>query len=362
MSDARALSAAKTESDVLRRLRAELSEAEFGQRMRLDLGKYIHSTNALDLLVKHKTHLWEYGVLLRMNDEAWFMDGLDFLITNFNRAKTADPQGTLEAIAGRFSDIHHAIERGSEAFHLEDLSQKSRNLFVRAAFRQIGDVLEGVLLPYVRQVHAILLRLPGCPLKQSSNSSSFGSLVSDLLAFPELQRVYREATSGLPIHQWRNVAQHSKYRYDGTLGKVVCRVGSGVNETDVFLSFEEFVCGLNAIGRMCDLHKIAMGFFAADNLERLASRVKVDPLSDHTVASSIMTACQTEGFEVVSLRTEEIPWKLNLNVPNGKTRSDCERLLGTVATYTSMRADLSLAFELRGAVGAKPLKGIIKKA
>jgi len=356
------VSAAAREAASVRELYTQLSQVEFDQRMQTDLRPFFHNESALKTLVQMKTHLWEYGVILDMQPALWFSNGLSFLIKQFNKAKECDKSAVQRSLAFWFPHLQSALARYTEAFHLENLDcTMPPHLLTRSAFRQLGDILEGCMLPFIRQVHSLFVVVGDNGLHHDAVQGTFGNLVSDLCTIPQAKIFYQDLLHGVPIHQWRNIAQHSSYECDQQHRQLTCTYGPRHNLKTLTLSIAEFMDVLQQTDRIFALHKIAVGFFTADNLDLLKSLQPFLTITKDTLAGILLSLFETHAFEVNQFDISGDQWAITLKDLRGRSKQEVKELLNHAARFTTFRSDVGLRFEVQAPDGHSLVRGEIRK-
>ena len=361
MNTDRVISAVVLEAASVRKLRERLSPAEFNQRVRDELHPYFRTESALDSLIKLKTHIWEFGVILDMKGVVWFRDGLDFFIQQFNHAKQSDQANVERSLTEWFPKLNSALARYSEAFHLEQLdSTMDPHLLTRSAFRQLGDVLEGCFLPFIRQVYSLLCIAGHGVLHHNPSSATFGNLVSGFCTSPSTRILYQDLLRGVPIHQWRNIAQHSSYTCHEKTKQIECVYGLPHKQRTITLSIPELLELLIDIDRIFALHKIAVGFFTVDSIELLRG-IKQCPVTKDTVVGMLLSFFETHGLRIDEFDTSGDPWTVSLVDIRWRSEQEVKRLLSHTAQFTAVRPDVRLHFLVKTAHGHGRIQGEIRK-
>ena len=327
------------ETDVVRQLRLKLSEAEFNERMRTDLSPFFRNPDASESLIQLKTHLWEYGVILGAQQSPWFITSLKFFIDQFNRAKDRDKQAVQQSLLFWFSYLNEALAKYTEAFHLEALeSSMAPNLLARAAFRQLGDILEASMLPLIRQVYSLFSLVGIWKLQHDPIKDTFG---------PETKMIYQRLLCEIPIHQWRNIAQHSSYTYDEQSGQIECKYGSH-SQYSVCIAPPELLQLLKQTDHVFGLHKIAIGFFTMDNLDLLKNQIRSVKVTRETVVCTILTMFEVQGFDVHCFEMIEGHWEVTLKNPLQRSQDEFSDLITHAASFAAMQPDLEINIKLLG--------------
>lgn len=171
--------------------------------------------------------------------------------------------------------------------------------FAFEVFRNIGSLLEGTMQPYLRELlHHFLEGSGSSQPKEKIAELGFGEVVRQLESVGLGAKLLRPRPFGVPLNQWRNIAQHFSVRIDGDT--IVCTYGRGgrqiVNCTrdtlwEVLVSLTEIQLAV----------RTAHTIFFLDNGDALASHCKGFARKDSDLHFQFVVGAASQGFEVTSL-------------------------------------------------------------
>ncbi len=354
-------SAADTAS--LRDIFSNIGPDALDQKMYQDLSIFFQNKKELKSIISSKMFLWEYGFILKMKDNPWFIEGMKFFTSQFNCAKNADLKAFEKSLKYFFPKIGEAIRSSMVAFHLEQSSQKiPPNLFVTSAFREIGGLLEASLLPHIRQFYHLIAISEGniFPAKETK-SISFGNMVNELKGKNQLKQTYQPDPWNLPLNQWRNIAHHSNYLFNENKNEIKCTYGKHSKKDFIITpsGLNDFFVRLNQIGA---LHKITLGFFYVDNREFLKDSLESCLITDDDIAGLIIDLFHSYDFVVVDFQYEQKPWIIRLNDPHSRSKAQINTIMKIAGKFLMTNPDLQLRFSIFSNSIDAPHSGILKKS
>jgi len=201
-------------------------------------------------------------------------------------------------------------------------------LLVKSSLRDIGDIIESSLFPFMR------LRLKVVGVKEEADEAhhriddlSLGATVAELLSVD--RDLYCPTPFEITLSQWRNIAYHSDYKVVGDT--VICEYGHRRPKQ----TFECSVTRLLEIFRYVDnvyyLHKVAYEIFCTDNIQSLARAIW--PTSDHSGLSEFTTdaamaySIVASGFCVLNAARKRSQWAFVLLDRHNRNKSEIKLAL-----------------------------------
>lgn len=353
----------RNDKQIFARIEKELPVCDQEQLCR-DWSRYMSNGKALQSAVRSNVGLFEYNFWLTMNDERWFMDGLDQLLECFRRAKARNENECFQALVDLDPTINSGLKNMHRLFHLEgNKSVKRLDLFGKICFREIGDMVEGTLKPFMQLVLVMFLIASRKPNKSATiYDMSLGEITGELLKSKTFNELYQPLPWNVPINQWRNVAQHYSFTVDRSHAALECVYGTK-NKKKISVDRDSLVALLKRVHAILYAHKIAHLLFFIDNIEGMASRLTItSELSEDTIKSQVLTAVVSNQFKLLSLKTKR-NWHLTLSDQILRAASDRHAALNKVAAAFRLvvkdRA-LNITLYYQNERGEQTLKATVK--
>lgn len=230
-----------------------------------------------------KQDRWAYAALEKLLDLYW--------------ASEAQARKECMQICG---DWHEAIFQGLSSFwslyrlrnQSEVLSDDDR---VFQQFGRIGALIESVIQPRLRELlgHVRHSRRKDYSLAAIRNLK-FGGAVNELVTTSSVADLFRPAPWGLPLHQWRNIAQHHSFVLKQ--GTIHAEVGESPNRQAITLSPQELHLLDARTTQTFNALEAARTVFAFDNFDDFAATAPVVTPRREAMLVQLTTIISTQGF------------------------------------------------------------------
>jgi len=149
--------------------------------------------------------------------DAWALDLCNECLSSHRLAKSTDSQSSLEAATVWLQNMQHGMsiywslartERDKDALELPE--------FVLECSQTIGALVEAAIQPYLKELlHQVRIHRRKEAGQQKIEPLKLGNVVQELIDTAGYPDFFKPAPWAIPIHQWRNVAQHYTADVDG---------------------------------------------------------------------------------------------------------------------------------------------------
>lgn len=175
--------------------------------------------------------------------------------------------------------------------------------FAFEVFRTMGSLLEGTLLPYLRELLHMHRSLEGRGSeKREIAAMDFGAIVSSLESGVVPRHLLRPQPTKIPLNQWRNIAQHFSMAADGS--SISCKYGRRLQH-EIRLPREELFAALVSVVVIFQAIRTAHTLFFLDNSDVLSAHCKGYARKDTDLQFQFIVGAASQGFEVKGLRVSE---------------------------------------------------------
>lgn len=233
-------------------------------------------------------------------------DAYDQVQGIYRRALTADPNSCFEACAAFERDIMGGLSRVWSQMYLEhDKADLPLDEFREEAFSNIGDIIEGCLKPFLKEL-VLQNRLGrGKRAKYEDVAGlTLGAVVHELIETTTNPDAFIPPPWTLRLNDWRNIAQHHASEVVGNEIAATYEVGSVKRE--IRFSRDELLQALRQIALIFTAVRTARVLFAIDNIKKIAPYLDPDiPLRIDMSVISFASAIGVEGFELLDLNVDE---------------------------------------------------------
>jgi len=220
------------------------------------------------------------------------------LLNIYYKADNTDQKILFKLFTSDYSDdISSAIQNYAQLSLVEiDKDEKRLDLFTKICFREIGDILEGSLFPFLKLMYASI----NITNDLSKNIKlSFGSVVKNLEAHSILNTFVVYSPHNVSINQIRNIAYHNSYELVDD--KIICTYGN-----NKVLNLER--SDLKNIYRQTTttymLLKFAHTFFFMDNIDALQGKRINLKITNDSLTISVSEISYMYGFNIVNIDFE----------------------------------------------------------
>lgn len=350
LNDRKIVHAIRNELDIANLLGEGLTPDEIKKRIIQDLSPYFESRDTLKTIVlEYDLLAFEYGFYLTMLPTAWFKPALESIVDQLRRAKCINSDDCLQILAEWTPVLNGALQNAMDIFHLEnDKSQEHLNLLAKICFREIGDIVEGSLQPFMRLL-LIMHYISTGKHKPSRlvEGKTLGNVTNELLQTDQYSSLYQPPPWSIRINQWRNIANHNDYQADLDTNSIVCQYGTPGKRKTVRLKRPELVVLEKRCHDIAYTHKLAFTFFAVDNLADILKFSPTLEVSKDTAEAYLFEALYANGFEVAALTTEETAMTIELvDLDDRDEQSRLESLSLAVSIHKGLLNDRTLTFRI----------------
>lgn len=359
--DHKIISALRNELDIPALLGEKLNPREVKGRVFKDFAPYFENPQQLKFALEHNLLLYEYGFFLKMRDVRWFVNLLHELLLIFRKAKDTNPTKCFETIAKHHSALGDAQHNGMQAFRLEEDKNKERlDLLAKLCFRELGDMIEGSLQPYLLLV-LDLYRMSRGKAKPNARMAeiTLGEAVAELLSSGQFDDAYQPSPWKIRINQWRNIAQHNSYKANNASGLVNCSYGKSKKLRTVTLDRSALLELAVRVHDIIYTHKLAVTLFFDDHVQSI-SRFMPDvasiEITDDTKESHVYALLYGNGFQVASLENTDSGWTLiAIDTQSRSNPARLEDLNVAISVFKYFFPTKDIKLTVTDADGSRPL-------
>lgn len=315
---------------LFRRLQNELGPAGIGQKTSLEdqfccvedeLRPLFVNTENLSSCLGVGGLTYEHAFLKKT--EQWSLPNLSILLAEYRDAQKTNSTQLFAELANS-THINNAYKHVVFIAELEaDKANMKAPVFVKSCLRDMGDLIESCLFPFVR-LRLKVLEIDGKfnAINRRIEEFSLGVLLAEISRFDP--GLYNPQPFCVSLSQWRNISHHSSFNVVGET--IHCEYGK-------YPHMQRFECTLEQLVQICRyvdsvyyLHKVAFEIFCVDNIHTLQGIMGENGTqhelstfsSDATLAYSIL-AC---GFRILNAGRKGPKWMLALCDRHNRSKKD----------------------------------------
>jgi len=210
------------------------------------------------------------------------------------------------ALAAYFDWADFLTEATNKYWSVKNLSQDTDVLcledMVEASFQMLGQLIEGLIKPYIKFYYQLFSITSGNPVDKSTlDSFDLGKTVKSL---SEISNTILINPLNISLNQWRNIAYHHNYVVE--TDKIVCSYGSTNNLKKVILNRRKLKDVTKLIYSFYKILKIEETILIYDNLQKIQNGIpnrgtQIAVLRDESRLISLYSSISTQGFLVKDL-------------------------------------------------------------
>lgn len=243
-----------------------------------------------------------------------FEEGISNIIELTHRAYQVSAETTTDVLTEGYrrfvqGQAHYTQTLWSNSNYID---RTRPDIFVKAAFNRIGDMIENSLKPYLLTTNEIR-----CIIEKSApKQQTLGAVVDALIQYdPIFMALYSDLLLGITVSQWRNIANHGDYRY--AQDEIHIEYGTANERKRKTLSQDELMLVLITIDNLLYMNKTARALFSIDYHGRYSAEPGRSEKSIFTQKDDqIMQIVETSyayGFTVSNLELSNTSCKLKIN-------------------------------------------------
>jgi len=204
------------------------------------LSKYIHDKSRLKDIVNSKAFAFEV-MFIKWAKGTVYEDFIDFFFENLRVALVYHKDEIRRFYVEFDLRIHEALVSYQDSAALADTAHlENKRTIVKSGFSSLGEIVESSLYPQLQLVYRILTCSKESSLYGNKTNFSSGKVISELIDSSDiLDAVFKKLLRGVPLNQWRNISNHSSYKYNKNSDSIFCEYGSN-NNSSVTLKYEDF--------------------------------------------------------------------------------------------------------------------------
>ena len=239
----------------------------------------------------------------RVLDDGWSANRFRYCLGVYRQALATDAPRCLDECARWEPSVRRGLGQYWSAVQLEQpKSDLALEEFASVALRDIGDLIEGTLQPYLR---ALLAQLRVVRRKDPAaiEQLDLGNVVAELADTGGVRDLFIPGPWYVPLNQWRNLAKHHSYEVTGD--SIRCWYGKGPKLRSISLSREELWEALRRVFGVHMLIKTARDVFILEHLADVGPRLGAGSERPDATMFRFAATAATQGFEVVSASAEK---------------------------------------------------------
>jgi hypothetical protein len=288
------------------------------------LGPYFEDK---ELLIKYSINLLvpQFINLMKIQQDDWSFEIFENCYHTYRMAKNQDRSKCFESMAFWHSDILECISKFWTIFNLEqDKDMLENDEMVFECFRNIGDIIEGLSKPFLKNLLSQINIIDGSLFEFSDiNYLDLGGIVNELIQRCNYQQLFMPPPWDIKLNHWRNIAYHHNYKIRDD--EITCWYGKGRKKIKIIIPKKEMMIIVKKIFNCFMVQRLAYDLFFIDNIasiEKYLSNQQPN-IRFEALFLNVAAAISSQGFEIVDFMKS--PDKSKLTVKDRTNLDPLER-------------------------------------
>jgi hypothetical protein len=231
----------------------------------------------------------------RLQDDPPSHETLKAAIDIYRRAKSTNPERCFKIIGEWQAKVLQGLSEYWSLYQLErDKNTLELEEFMSETARTIGGVIDAAIQPYVRELLAQAELVAGRDSTDSKiRGMDFGRCIGMLRDAGLLPDACSPPPWGVPLNQWRNMAQHHDFKVQN--GMIVGTYGKEPNYRTISLSRQEMHDAAVLFVRLQGALNVARSVFVIDNHDDVRKVMPVIELRPEAKANTVYRSITTDS-------------------------------------------------------------------
>lgn len=266
-----------------------------------------------------------------------FENGISEIVELAKRSFKASSEKTAcvltDSYVGIASGLAHYTQTLWNSSHKIDNSRP--DIFVKAAFVRLGDMIENSLKPYLFMINEFRCIASG----DVANQKKLGTVVDVISQInPVFKLLYSELLMGITVSQWRNIADHGDYKY--TFEGIEVEYGPENNRKKKIITEEDLGCLFIAVDNILYMNKMARSLLSIEYHDQYFTEVGQKEKSEFTRKDDqmmqIVETSYAYGLTVQEMNLDEELCEIDVNQYFGPiSRKEIESYLTIMCSIIS---------------------------
>lgn len=281
------------------KMKSSLTSLEFSNLSFVHFSSYLENKKIIPKILNNGSYTYELSIIWKMKNEAWFTDSLKYFLSHARNAFKHKKSEFIDSIESYYPKIHEALENHHDTcFIYKENSDLQNREIIRSYFRMIGDMIESTHYLLLRFVYNTLILSDKSPIFKRDKNISYGKVVFELLNIDFFDYLLRENLKGISLNQWRNISQHSSYKYNHEKSEVICTYGKGsfisLNVSEV----KDLIIKLNTLQKWL---KIAFDFTYLEFIESINIYEKNLKITNESLLSQLGNILPLNNYSILDI-------------------------------------------------------------
>lgn len=298
-----------------------LKEAKFDSIAEFDLfsfevlNKYIQDKGLIRDIVSSKAFAFEV-MFIKWAKGTIFEDFIDFFFENLRIALKYHADEIKKIYVEFDLRIHEALVSYQDSAAIANTAHlENKRTSIKSKFSSLGEIIESSLYPQLQLIYRVLTCSKDSSLYGKKQTISNGKIISELIdSSKTLDSIFKKLLLDVPLNQWRNISNHSSYKYNKNSDSIFCTYGSE-NNNSVTLKYEDFFALLKTIDCIQILLKTCIELSSTElGVKKQISSEDYEhyELTIESIMSQIGNVLAVLNYDILGVDKIINQWKINI--------------------------------------------------
>lgn len=296
--------------DYLTQIKSELSPLVFMKLSYNHFASYLENKKIIPKILSSGSYTYELSIIWKMANETWFTDSLKYFLSHSRNAFKNNQSEFIKSIESYYPTIHEALENYHDTCFLYERNPNLKNReIIRGYFRMMGDTIESTHYLLLRFVYNTLTLSNNSPIFKKDRNISHGKIISELLNIEHFDILLRKNLNNISLNQWRNISQHSSYKYNSEKGDIICSYGKNSFIKIMPNELEGLMVKLNILQQWL---KIAFDFTYLEFMDSIKIPTEKLKITNESLLSQLGNILPLNGYSVLEIAKTLDHWTVKI--------------------------------------------------
>jgi hypothetical protein len=297
----RIVSALKEQNPYFEMIRQGLKPEEIKQHVIESLVPYFDHKEILEQFAIEALIPESINLLKLQKDKSSFKMFQECFCT-YRLTKGKDSQHCFESLAQWQPQILQSLSKFWSILYLElDKNTLEIEEFLHESLRNIGDIIEGLIKPYLKiLLHQIRISNGILAARETIDSLDLGTVVDELIKTGQLTDHLMPPPWSIRLNQWRNIAYHHDAKIENN--EIICWYGTKPNIKQIRLQRHELLHAVHTIYGVYGPIRLAHTLFFTDNLMEITKFHMLIEERQEAQFLTFFSGIASQGFEIIEYR------------------------------------------------------------
>lgn len=312
--DMKAIKDSSSDINYLIQMKSSLTDLEFETLSFFHFSNYLKNKKVIPAILNNGNYTYELSIIWKMANEAWFTNPLQYFLSHARNAFENNRSEFIDSIESYYPIVHESLENYHDTCFLYNENHELQNREIaRGYFRMMGDMIESTHYLLLRFVYNTLTLSNKSEIFKKDRNISFGKMIAELINMENFNFLLKGYLSNIPLNQWRNISQHSSYKYNHKKGEVICTYGKNLSIDMKLSDLRNLIIKLNTLQQWL---KICFDFTYLEFIDSITLSPKTLRVSNESWLSQLGNILPLNGYSILDVNKILDHWTIKIKDNN----------------------------------------------